>query len=558
MTSDKKNISLLTDIFIKSGLTDIVISPGSRNAPIIISFANNHNINAYSVVDERSAAFFAMGLALQTRKTVAIACTSGSAVLNYAPAIAEAYYQKIPLLILTADRPQHLIDVGDGQTIRQTNIFGNYVKNSYNLPMDIDSTEDFDSAQIMINKAISDCVFPAAGPVHINIPFDEPIYNFTDVSVSGKVMNMNRLRAVFPDDEIRKVAHICDGSKVMVIVGQHTLDDILTQLVNELAQKSNFVVLTETTSNVYGDLIIDTIDNIISSIDANEVCDFKPDVVISIGGHVVSKMIKKFIRANKPNYHWHLSPSGDKMNTYFCLTDAFATNEIDFLVSFIGLLRPTNSNYSKLWHTRKQKKDNDREKYLSTIGYSDFLVYNSIVSKLPKDCVLHLGNSTPVRYSQLFGSTKGVVYNSNRGVSGIDGQVSTAVGYAYKSNKLNVLITGDLGFFYDSNGLMNKYLESNLRIIIINNSGGGIFKFIPGPDTTPNVDEFFVAAHNWKAEHICKAFGVAYQSVDSIETLDDILDVFFMIQDNGAQVLEIFTPIDKNALILRDYFNFAD
>jgi len=188
MTSDKENISLLADIFIKKGLTDIVISPGSRNAPIILSFANRAGINAFSIVDERSAAFFALGLALNSKKTVAIACTSGSAVLNYASAISEAYYQKIPLLVLTADRPPHLIDVADGQTIRQKNIYNNFIKKSYQLPVLLNTKEKLRATEELINEAINNCLFPEPGPVHINIPFDEPIYGTTDEQISGKVI----------------------------------------------------------------------------------------------------------------------------------------------------------------------------------------------------------------------------------------------------------------------------------------------------------------------------------------------------------------------------------
>jgi len=224
----------------------------------------------------------------------------------------------------------------------------------------------------------------------------------------------------------------------------------------------------------------------------------------------------------------------------------------------ISHLAPTTSNYKNTWNKRKKNIDIKKENYLSKIDYSDLKVFETILKHIPKDTILHLGNSTPVRYSQLFGSKKGIEYNSNRGVSGIDGQVSTAVGYAFNSDRLNILITGDLGFLYDSNGLMNKYLKPNLKIIIINNAGGGIFKFIPGPDTTPNLEAFFVAKHNWKAKHLCKAFGVSYTKTEDIDELTSILPDFFKIKKQIAEVLEIFTPSDKNAEILRDYFKLIN
>jgi 2-succinyl-5-enolpyruvyl-6-hydroxy-3-cyclohexene-1-carboxylate synthase len=181
-------------------------------------------------------------------------------------------------------------------------------------------------------------------------------------------------------------------------------------------------------------------------------------------------------------------------------------------------------------------------------------VLENILNKIPAESILHLGNSTPVRYSQLFGSKKNVIYNSNRGVSGIDGQVSTAAGYSFYSKKINLLITGDLGFFYDSNGLMNSYLKNNFKIIVINNSGGGIFRFIPGPDTTPNLEEVFAYHHNYKSEFICKAFNVEYSKADNLNTFEERLEDLFNTEK--PSVLEVFTPEEKNAGILREYFKF--
>jgi 2-succinyl-5-enolpyruvyl-6-hydroxy-3-cyclohexene-1-carboxylate synthase len=267
-------------------------------------------------------------------------------------------------------------------------------------------------------------------------------------------------------------------------------------------------------------------------------------------------MIKKFLRKNKPQFHWHISPSGEKMDTYFSLIESVNSNENEFFNSLYQYINPLDSNYSNLWHNRKNEVNRKKEEFLSRAKYSDLKVFEYVLKKLPENCVLHLGNSTPVRYSQLFGSMQNIVYNSNRGVSGIEGHISTAAGYAYVSDKLNVIITGDLGFFYDSNGLMNKYLMPNLKIIVINNSGGGIFRFIQGPDNTPNLEEFFEAKHNWSAEYICKAFDVDYLKSETLEELNSILQDFFNDNDQKTQVLEIFTPAEKNAEILRDYFKF--
>lgn len=556
MTSDKKNISLLADMAIKSGISNIVISPGSRNAPIILSFANRDDITATSIIDERSAAFFALGIALKTGKPVAIACTSGSAVLNYASAISEAYYQHIPILVITADRPAHLIDVGDGQTIRQKDIFENYIKKSFQLPEKIDSDDDFKNAQQLINEALHCCSFPEPGPVHINIPFDEPIYGTTNELISGNYINdFQDITSSDISDINSIITNTNTSKKVMIIAGQHRPDDELNTTLCELSRKKNIVVLSETTSNLYCHNFIDTIDNIVSTITDEDSHKYKPDIVISYGGQVVSKMIKKFLRNNRPSYHWHISPSGESMDTYFSLTKPVSFDVGDFfnLLEIHG--KELESDYSDLWMNKKHEIDLKKAKFLVNCDYSDLKVFESIISKLPENSILHLGNSTPVRYSQLFGSKPTIEYNSNRGVSGIDGQVSTAAGYTFKSDNLNVLITGDLGFLYDSNGLMNHYLSSNLKIIVINNQGGGIFKFIPGPDTTPNLEEFFETKHNWSAKYICKAFGVDYRKAEDIEDLQSKLPKFFN-ERVGPALLEIFTPSNENGKILREYFRF--
>jgi 2-succinyl-5-enolpyruvyl-6-hydroxy-3-cyclohexene-1-carboxylate synthase len=553
MTSDKKNISLLADIFTKRGFKNIIISPGSRNAPIVISFANNSNINSFSIVDERSAAFFALGMSLQTNNLTAIACTSGSAVLNYAPAIAEAYYQKIPLLVLTGDRPAHLINVGDGQTINQKDVFKNIIKASYELPENIDDQKSKDKANILINKALDDCLYLEPGPVHINLPFDEPIYGTTDFAPNGEVIITENKTKILDLNKV--IDSINNSEKVMLIAGQEQFNETLNIQLNSLSKNRKFAVLTETTSNLAGQYFIDVIDNVTSTISDEEANKFKPDIVVSFGGQVVSKMIKKFLRTNKPAVHYHICASGDSMDTFQTKSQTIVLSPEIFFENLIKS-NISGSEYSNLWIERKKRTDKKRTEYLNKLYYCDLKIHDIILSNLKPNTTLHLGNSTPVRYSQLFGTIDGVIYQSNRGVSGIDGQVSTAVGYSYFSEKENILITGDLGFLYDSNGLMNNYIPDNLKIIVINNQGGGIFRFIPGPDTTPNLEKFFEAKHNWSAKYICKAFDMNYYSTNQEKSYETDIINFVSSKIKGPALLEIFTPNEYNAKILREYFEF--
>ncbi len=553
MTSDKKNISLLRALFVKKGLTDIVLSPGSRNAPIIIAFAGAYGVRAYSVVDERSAAFFALGMAKQTGRAVAIASTSGSAPLNYAPAIAEAYYQKIPLLILTADRPSYLVDIGDGQTIRQNNMYANYVKKSYELPLEIETKQQFEESEKIINEAIDLSHFPEPGPVHINIPFDEPLYGKTENELKSKVINykpvVNNLGNKFFDD----FAGLWNSSKkIIILAGQQFPSVKLKNLLERLATMPQTVVLTETTSNFYNDRFIDCIDNVLTTIKGKEK-EYAPDFLITFGGAVVSKMVKKFLRKYKPKEHWHISPSGEKLDTYFSLKRIVTYNYESFFEKIISQLQPVESNYGTLWMQQKLKAIAFRKNFIKEIVFSDLKVFDYLMNNIPEDSNLHLGNSTPVRYSQLFGSLKKFTYFSNRGVSGIDGQISTAAGIAFFSEKINTVITGDLGFFYDSNALMNKYLRANFKIIIINNEGGGIFRFIQGPDTTPFLEDFFEAKHSWHAEGIARAFNIHYYRATNEWELKAQLPILYKLNKRPG-ILEIVTPEKKSAEILRSYF----
>ena len=542
MTSDKKNVSLLADIFIKKGLSDIIISPGSRNAPIIMAFAGQDNIRAISIVDERSAGFFALGMAQQTGKAVAVACTSGSAVLNYAPAIAEAYYQKIPLLILTADRPPELIDQGDGQTIRQKNIFHNYIKRSYELPVVIDDPATKQIAENVINSALDQTMFPEPGPVHINIPFRDPLYGTTNESISGRVFDAYKEIAKF--DEVQSTEFAIDwndADRILIIAGQMDPDSSLNTQLAGLAKLENVVVLTETTSNLHGKHFIDCLDNVISTISDEEAGVFQPDLLISLGGQVVSKMVKKYLRLYPPKKHWHISLSGEEMDTYFVLSKVVKTKPAEFFQIVAPQIRFKESTYSKVWESRNDKVKAIKNEYLEQIPYSDLSVWDTLFKQIPDKSILHLGNSTPVRYSQLFGSMKKFIYHSNRGVSGIDGQVSTAAGAAFASDKINTIITGDLGFFYDSNALMNHHLGANLKIIVINNGGGGIFRFIPGPDTSPHLDAFFETKHQWTARKIAETFDVQYFKAEDIASLNKVLPDFYRVVKRPA-LLEIFTP----------------
>lgn len=557
MHNNKTGISHLTEICVRKGVKTIVISPGSRNAPVILSFTAHPSMECLSIVDERSAAFFALGMAQQTGETIAIACTSGTAALNFAPAIAEAFYQKIPLLVLTADRPTEWIDQADSQTIRQKDIYSNYIKRSYELPQNISSDDDVWHLDRMICEAIDTCRFPDMGPVHINLPFTEPLYEQSPADPADiKIIETIPVNTTLEENLVRSLAEKWDKySKKLILAGMLEPDLELNEILDKIAEDGSVSVLTETTSNLFSERFNPCIDRVVSSITDEEAVEFQPELLITIGTQVISKKVKAFLRKHKPVEHWHIDPDDLFLDTYQSLTLNIPASPAEFLNYLSGyLLKDTNSLYSKTWKDRDLQSDKYHAEYLSECEFSDLKAFDILLKKIPAGINLHLGNSTPVRYVQLFRTNPGLKYNSNRGTSGIDGTVSTAAGAAFKNSQPTTLITGDLAFFYDSNGLWNKYLSDDLRIIIINNEGGGIFRFIDGPSETEVLEQYFETTHQTNAEGIASTFGLKYFKAKNQEELVRSLESFYHPQNKTASILEIFTPREKNAVILKEYF----
>ncbi len=555
MNHSKTGIRHLAKICVKKGVAHIVISPGSRNAPIILAFQQQKGIEMLSIADERSAGFFALGMAQQTKKPVAIACTSGSAALNYAPAIAEAYYQKIPLLVLTADRPNEWIDMADSQTIRQKNVFENYIRKSVELPQNINSDDDIWYANRLINEALNACTYPVPGPVHINLPFAEPLYEGYDETLpEPKLIETIIAERKIPESEINALAKQWkQAKKKLILTGMLEKNEGLNSVLKEIAADPSVAVLTETTSNLYSEGFHSCIDRIISSMQPEDIENFQPDLLITLGNQVISKKVKAFLRQHKANTHWHIDAADLNLDTYQSLTQNILLHPLDFFNQIKAELKILKSDYSQIWENADEQTEQKHQEFLKNCPYSDLKVFETLLDKIPHGSHLQLANSTPVRYAQLFQNRKDLHYFSNRGTSGIDGCVSTAAGAAYASNHPTTLITGDLAFFYDSNGLWNNYLNKNLKIILINNNGGGIFRFIDGPMNTNSL-EYFETPHNLKADHIAKTFDLDYFEASSLEELTVSLEAFY--KHDKACILEIFTPQKENAEILKDYFKY--
>jgi 2-succinyl-5-enolpyruvyl-6-hydroxy-3-cyclohexene-1-carboxylate synthase len=530
------------------GITNIVISPGSRNAPLTIGFVNNPKFNCYSIADERCAAFFALGIAQQTKEPVAVVCTSGSALLNYYPALAEAFYSQIPLIVISADRPQSKIDIGDGQTIRQQNVFENH--SLYNANLKEGSSVENDSK---INEAITISLHKK-GPVHINAPFEEPLYEtVSELSVAVDIP------AFANDTQPNSIGDLSDfatiwnnASRKMVLVGVNEPNVIAEETIAALAQDESVVVLTETTSNLHHPTFVNTIDTLITPFTNEDFEAFRPEILVTFGGMIVSKRIKAFLRKYQPKHHWHIDTLR-AYDTFNALTKHFEHSPATFFETFLPLIKSVESDYFQKIDALQSVRKLKHETYVAKIPFSDFKVFEKVIQSLPENSQLQISNSSAIRYAQLISIDPSIEVYCNRGTSGIDGSTSTAVGAAVANEKQTIFITGDISFLYDSNALWNNYIPKNFKIILINNGGGGIFRILPGHEETPVFNTFFETSHGLTAEHLAKMYGFEYHIARDERSLVNELAALYN-QNDKPSILEIFTPTLDNDRILLQYF----
>jgi len=536
---------LLLQIFVEKGIKHIVISPGSRNAPLTIGFVSNPFFSCYSVVDERCAGFFALGIAQQTQKPVAVLCTSGSALLNYYPALAEAFYSQIPFVVVSADRPLSKIDIGDGQTIRQQNVFGNHTLYNANLTEEA-STQNAQK----IGEALDISVFKKA-PVHINVPFEEPLYqtiNSPDFSAPKTAENIVKHKKG-TNNLIKKQYH--SFSKKLILIGTNYPNQISKEIIENLANDPSVVVMCESTSNVYHSSFVNKIDVLITPFSEDDFRDLQPDLLITFGGMIVSKRVKTFLRKYKPKEHWHIDPLR-AYDTFGCLSQHFVEGPNHFFSDLISEKQEVKSNYNNFVQQKKSQRQKKSLIFSTNTPYSDFWVFEKISKLLPENIQLQVSNSSAIRYLQLFDLKPSISVFCNRGTSGIDGSTSTAIGASIISEKPVVLLTGDISFFYDSNALWNNYISDNFRIILVNNSGGGIFRILPGHQNNDIFSTFFETTHKLNAKYLAKMFGFTYFYAQNKLETEKGLEQFFKC--NTKCIIEIATPTQINDKVIHDYF----
>lgn len=560
-TSAKRGVEQLKQVFLERGVRGIVFSPGSRNAPLVVAFHNDDRFEKLVIPDERSAAFYALGMAEQWGVPVAVMCTSGSALLNYYPAVSEAFYRNIPLLVVSADRPLEWTDQGDGQTIRQTGVFRNHIAAETQLfehPQHADQ-EWWNRREA--NRVIQKAAGRDGGPAHINFPFREPLYETRaeeESFHSAPVARYESPKAVLHNEQQTMIENAWRSHpRKLIICGQLPPNPVLQQKLKQLAKDKSVAIVVENTSNLQDPRFIHCIDRTINSFLDEAPAIFQPDLLITMGGAVISKKIKKYLRSHGPQMHWKIGTEFPMMDTYQHLSHTFPMAPETFVDALLNdSLERDVSRYGEQWKQLDYQVQALHDDYFRDAPYADLSVFELLMDVVPDNSVLHLANSSVVRYAQLFNPVQSIQYYCNRGTSGIDGSLSTAIGGAIaKNDRMHTLIVGDLSFFYDSNALWNNFLPSNVRIFLINNGGGGIFSIIPGPHTTPAKKDYFVTSNNADAESICRAFDVNYYGAKNMEEIENQLQQFYEHQeDDRPAVMEIYTPEEENAEVLKTYF----
>lgn len=534
----------ILQLFKAKGIQHIIISPGSRNAPLTIGFTNDSFFSCYSIVDERCAAFFAMGIAQQLNQPTALLSTSGSALLNYYPAFAEAFYSQIPLIVVSADRPTSKIDIGDGQTIRQRNVFENHSLFNANLSDEASAENDE-----LIQKAIATSK-SKKGPVHINVPFEEPLYNIVEEYSYMPVLLNDDVEIKTEEDFDTTIFQ--NAEKIIVLIGSQNPNIISKENIDYLASLPNVVILTEINSNIHHKNIVANIDTLISTFSDEDSKDFQPDLLLTFGGMIVSKRVKALFRNYPPKIHWHVDELR-AYDTFASLTKHLTISPDDFISQIKNQILVNDSNFSEQIQIIMNNRKKGHQTYMDAIPFSDLKSFHIIWNNLPQNIQLQISNSAVIRYAQLFETHESIDVYCNRGTSGIDGSTSTAIGASVISTKPTVLISGDISFFYDSNALWNNYIPKNFKIIIINNSGGGIFRILPGHVENKTFNTFFETEHNLTAEHLAKMYQFNYSTATNEEELNLALKLLFS-QNDQPQILEIFTPSKINRDLLRNYF----
>ncbi len=545
MGNPLQHIADLVHIMYTWGIRDVVMSPGSRNAPLIHGFVHCEQVSCHSIPDERVAGYFALGIALKTGRPVIVLCTSGTAALNLAPALAEAYYQHVPLVAITADRPADVVETQQNQTLLQEDLFNNYTKGFLNW-----SHESADEKALEALLCLAAASHP--GPIHLNVPIKEPLYRplpqprRCSLSFAPKEVK----RDMIPED---LVVALQRAQRILILCGQQRPDPSLLQVLKAIAQRQQAVVVAEAVSNLNDATICYATDALAAHLLNSDDRAYVPDLMFSTGGHIVSKQWLLWMQRHPELVHWRISEAPDQLDTYGNLSGLVVGESARVLQALFPNSHAPCSAYVERWRAFHHRVEHLLQDHLREIPFSDLYLFGQLVSNLPKGSHLHLGNGSAIRYAQMFPLDSSLTVYGNRGVSGIDGSLSTAVGISKADpSTQNILLIGDMSFVYDSNALWNRNMPSNLHIVIINNGGGGIFRLMEGPSQYRGFEDYQVAHHPVALGELAKAFGWSHRLWQSKEDLQKGLPI--LLDPPGRTIIEVKTPVQENGNSYQSYY----
>lgn len=508
----------LSQILAARGVRHAIGSPGSRNAPLLVDLERSPDIDLRIVVDERSAAFIGLGLADASGRPVAIVCTSGTAPLNYGPAIAEAYYRQIPLIAVTADRPPEWIDQDDCQTIRQPGIFANFTKATFDIPVTDGSPESVAQAAALIGQALDTALASPPGPVHINIRIDLAKISCDAPAVPTSLAAALPAAAEPSLPPLQSALKTSPAPRIMILCGFMNPRNGLNDVLADLADRPNVILLCEPQSNLR---VPGAVTNIDAALAQAAGAFMHPDIVITFGGSVVSRRIKEYLRGLRGLQHWFIGPRTPAPDTFRHLALHIPADEAAALKHILGQLGPClpgqpSTPFKGAW-TQAARRAMNRDRQTAQSGaWTDLAAVSHLIGNLPRGWHLQISNGTAIRLAQRCDCSRAASVACNRGVSGIDGSTSTAIGAAIATpDTQTLLITGDMSMQYDIGALATSFLPSNLKIAVLNNGGGGIFRQIDSTRSLPELQKCFVADVRLPLRQLAAAYGLDYHTADS-------------------------------------------
>ena len=560
MYSNKENVNILTSLLLEYGVSDAVVCPGSRNAPIVHNLSVCEAIRCRPVTDERSAAFYALGLAIATRRPTVVCVTSGSALLNVMPAVAEAAYQHVPLVVISADRPQQWIDQLDGQTIPQSDALGRFVRKAVQLPEPHNDEERW-LCRRLVNEAMHLATCRQGAPVHINVPISEPLFEFSTEQLPQLSRFNNIKRAAINDASMDMPDAFHDATRPMIVIGQLAHGTISHETIRSLSEK--YVVMSEPLSNpsymtIHFDEAVRYIVSDNSSIndDEDDKTAYYPDYVIYVGDTLVSKPARRFLRNAKAPSCLITPDAADIHDPLMTLTDIVECDSDSINALLASLCDAPDTDERCRFHDRWQSfldacaahADAYAPEYsqMATVKY-----FEEQLADLDIDICVHYANSSAVRLACIY--AQHYVW-CNRGVNGIEGSLSTAAGFSLATHDMTVCVIGDLSFFYDQNALWNSNLRGNLRIILLNNRGGGIFRQLPGLSDSPAADDLVMASHENTAQGICTQNDIGYMSAKNMDEMQIGIVTLLTRESERPMLLEVFTDSNDDVKALEKYF----